>query len=847
MDKKTLTELDYYRIRDQIAGLCKSEEGKESLLEREPLSNPSEYESLKNLSREWSVCFSSPRDVSLKAWPPVAPLFSILKTAGARLEVQELYALGLFCQHAREVKEKIAGSKEELGLKSLDENAQKIPDLSAAEEEIFKVVDKDGSLKDLRELREIKAAMQAIRREIEGAFKKLLSDPALARSLESTLPVMRNDRQVLAVKSSERGKIKGIIHELSNSGQTVFIEPEEAVRLNNDLVQKEYELESAVRKILEEATARLMESAAAFEEALPIMVRLDATQAAARWGAESDSTYALSASDGEPPLLLQARHPLLKDKAVPIDIRFMDGKRVLIITGANTGGKTVAIKTFALFCMLNQAGFPIPAAEGSRLPCFDAVYADIGDEQSIDASLSTFSAHMKNIALALSQATRKSLVLLDELGSGTDPLEGSAIAMAALDSLIDRGSFVLVTTHHGVLKNYGWTNPVCSNASVEFDMDALKPTYRLVMGIPGESHALEIAERSGMKKEIVQKARGYIQSQAADVSALIKGLNQKHLELDRLMQEQLEREEKLDERALKNEEKEIKLRRREHDFKAAQSKEEAAFLRESRRKLENLIRELKEGEVTREKTLAVKQFKEDLAAAEKVHSDILQAEEENLLRDEEKFEKKKNSHKSNKPTKGKTKNSEALKTATPTLARREIVEEAAKKFEEGAKVHSFATGAEGVLLRKEKGGEWLVQFGSLKIKAKEKDLRLDQNAAAKAIPSWQYVVAGSDSSTASGGSKSGGYRGAGAAGSMERPAYELRLLGLRADEAVKALERQIDLCVLNGLDHFSVIHGKGTGALKEAVQKYLKAAPAVQDFSFAPAEDGGEGKTYVKL
>ena len=838
MDKKTLTELDYYRIRDQIAGLCKSEEGKTQLLAREPFTNPSEYESLKNLSREWAVCFSSSRDISLKAWPPVVPLFSTLRTNGARLELDELYALGLFCQHAREVKEKIAASKDALGLKNLDSFAQKIPDLSGAENEIFKVVDKDGSLKDLRELREIKAAMQAIRREIEGAFKKLLSDPVLARSLESTLPVMRNDRQTLAVKTGERSKVKGIIHELSNSGQTVFIEPEEAVRLNNDLVQKEYELESAVRKILEETTARLMESAAAFEEALPIMVRLDATQAAARWGAESNSTYALSATDGEPPLLLQARHPLLKDKAVPIDIRFMDGKRVLIITGANTGGKTVAIKTFALFCMLNQAGFPIPAAEGSRLPCFDAVYADIGDEQSIDASLSTFSAHMKNIALALSQATRKSLVLLDELGSGTDPLEGSAIAMAALDSLIDRGSFVLVTTHHGVLKNYGWTNPVCSNASVEFDMDALKPTYRLVMGIPGESHALEIAERSGMAAELVQKARGYIQSQAADVSALIKGLNQKHLELDRLMQEQLEREEKLDERALKNEEKEIKLRRREHDFKAAQSKEEAAFLRESRRKLENLIRELKEGEVTREKTLAAKQFKEDLAAAEKVHSDILQAEEENLLRDEEKFEKKKNSHKSNKIKKGRTKNSDALKSATPTLARREIVEETAKKFEEGAKVRSLATGAEGVLLRKEKGGEWLVQFGSLKIKAKEKDLRLDQNTAAKAIPSWQYVVAGVET---------GSRPKTGAAGSMERPAYELRLLGLRADEAVKALERQIDLCVLNGLDHFSVIHGKGTGALKEAVQKYLKAAPAVQDFSFAPAEDGGEGKTYVKL
>lgn len=839
MDQKTLTELDYYRIREKIAGLCKSEEGKASLLAREPFSREAECEALKNLSREWSVCFSSSRDISLKAWPPVAPLFSILKAAGARLELDGLYALGLFCQNAREVKEKISAAKDELGLKRLCESAQKIPDLSAAEAEIFKVVDKDGLLKDLPVLREIKGAMQKIRREIEGSFKKIISDPALSRSLESTLPVVRNDRQVLAVKSSERSKIKGIVHELSNSGQTVFIEPEEAVRLNNDFVQKEFELESAVRKILEETTARLAESAALFEEALPTMVRLDTTQAAARWGMENSCVYALGAKEGEPPLLAQARHPLLKDKAVPIDIRFMDAKRVLIITGANTGGKTVAIKTFALFCMMNQAGFAIPAAEGSRLPCFDSVYADIGDEQSIDASLSTFSAHMKNIARAVNEATEKSLVLLDELGSGTDPLEGSAIAMAVLDRLIERGSFVLVTTHHGVLKNYGWTNPVCSNASVEFDAESLRPTYRLVMGIPGESHALEIAERSGMAAELVQKARGYIQSQAADVSALIKGLNQKHLELDRLMQEQKAREERLEAVALKNEEKEIKLRRREHDFKAAQSKEEAAFLRESRRKLENLIRELKEGEVTREKTLAAKKFKEELAAAEKVHSEILEAEEANLLRDEEKFEKKKNSHKSNKPTKARTKNSEALKTATPTLAARKVLEEAAPVFEEGAKVHSLATGAEGVLLRKEKGGEWLVQFGALKIKAKEKELRLDQNAAAaRQIPSWQYVA---------GGAGTGSSPKMGAAGSMDKPAYELRLLGMRADEAVKALERQIDLCVLNGLDHFSVIHGKGTGALKDAVQKYLKAAPAVQGFSFAPAEDGGEGKTYVKL
>ena len=720
MDTKTLAELDYFRIREKISGFCASEEGRAGLLAREPFAAAGEFGRLKDMSREWTALLSSSGDFSVKSWPPVQALVPVIKTSGARLEVHELYALGLFCQSERLAKEKISSAKNEFNLRSLDQAVQKLPDLAAAEDEIFKVVDKDGSLKDLRELREIKAAIQKIRRDIEGAFKKIVSDPLLSRALESTLPVVRSDRQVLAVKSSERSKVKGIVHELSNSGQTVFIEPEEAVRLNNDLVQKEFELESAVRKILAETTARLKEDSPAFEEALPLMALLDGSQAAARWGMENSASFALDCKDGEPPLLLGARHPLLKEKAVPIDIRFIEGKRVLVLTGANTGGKTVAIKTFALFCALNQSGFPIPAAEGSRLPCFDSIYADIGDEQSIDASLSTFSAHMKRISDALKNAGKNSLVLLDELGSGTDPLEGSAIAMAVLDRLIEKGSFVLVTTHHGALKNYGWTNPVCLNASVEFDAASLRPTYRLVMGVPGESHALEIASRSGMPEEDVQKARSYIQSQAADVSQLIKGLNQKHLELDRLMEEAARREERLDQAALKNEEKEMKLRRREHDFKAAQSKEESAFLRESRRELENLIRRLKEGEVTREKTLAAKDFKEKLAAAEKIHSDILQAEEANLLRDEEKFEKKKSSHKSNKISKARTKNSEALKTATPTLAPRKILEEAAPVFEEGGKVRSIATGAEGLLLRKEKNGEWLVQFGSLKIKAKEK-------------------------------------------------------------------------------------------------------------------------------
>ncbi len=831
MDRKTLGELDYYRIRDEIAGFCVSEEGKASLLCRDPFSSVSDFEELKKLSREWFVCFGSGAGISLKSWPAIREYIPVIKATGATLSVEQLYAMGIFCMNAREITESIVSCEEDLNLKRLAALVRGIPDLSGAENEIFKIIDKNGGMKDLPELRELKSSIQNIRRETDNAFKKFTSGSAYASVLESTLPVVRADRQVLAVKSSERSKIKGIIHEVSNSGRTVFIEPDEVVRLNNDLIQKEFELEQAARKILTELTGRLSEYAAAFSGALEIMIRLDTTASPARWGLEHNCIFAQNCLDETtPPLLLQARHPLLKEKAVPIDIKFLSAKRILIITGPNTGGKTVAIKTFALFAMLNQSGFPLPASEGSCLPVFDSVYADIGDEQSIDASLSTFSAHMKNIAAALNQACEKSLVLLDELGSGTDPLEGSAIAMAALDELIARGSFVLVTTHHGVLKNYGWTNPVCENASVEFDTSSLRPTYRLVMGIPGESHALEIAENSGIPSDLVKKARGYIQSQAADVSALIKGLNQKHSELDSLLRKMKEREESVMARALKNEETEIRLRRREHDLKVAQNKEESNFLRDSRRKLENLVRELKEGEITRAKTLAVKEFKENLAASEKIHSEILDAEENNLLRDEEKLEEKKNSHKSNKVKKGRVKNSEALKKASPTLKNREKCDKDIPLFLEGAKVFSIATGAEGILIRKEKGDKWTVQFGALKIQACEKDLRLAEKQEALKVSAWQYTPSAGGEGQRS-----------------EQPVYELRLLGFRTDEALAALQKQIDLCVIHGLNNFSVIHGKGTGALQKAVQDYLEKSPAVKEFSFAPAEDGGFGKTYVLL
>lgn len=842
MNSKTLEDIDFYRIRNQVAQYCVSEEGKQLLLEREPLTDSQQIEFLKNCSREWTKYCAVSSGSPVSYWEPVNPLFPIIKTNGASLTLEQIKALGHFCLSVKKVKKCVESKTVELNLKVLTAETEKLPDLDETEKKIFRIITEDGELRDLPEISAIRKQIASLNSKIKTVMQQIISDSKYSAILESNVPVLRNGRQVLAVKASQQNRLPGIIHEISQSAQTVYVEPEEAVLCSNELIQKENELQQVIKRILTELTTALQPSIPDLKKALPLMKLFDVTLAAARWGIEKNCIYAVPCKE-EPPFLIGARHPLLGEKAVPIDIRFMSGKRILIITGPNTGGKTVTLKTFSLLSMLNQAGFPISATEGTRLPVFSDVYADIGDSQSLDMSLSTFSGHMKNIAEAVDNAKSDSLVLLDELGSGTDPQEGTAISMAVLDELIKRQSFVLVTTHQGILKNYGYTNQFCVNASVEFNQDTLTPSYHLLMGVPGESHALDVAEKSGLNKAICGAARNYIATEQADVSALIRGLNRKHVELNKIQKEASRKEAEYEEKLDRLKQKEIDLRKKEHQLKAGKQQELNDFLIHSRRQLENLVRTLKEGEITREKTLSVKQYISDLEKDTKRLDEKFEAEEEKLIRDEEEFNKQLQKRKhpgSNKKTKKKMSNAEALKYATVTEYQSEIKpavkEETPLLFEPGAIVKAGVSQTEGVLINLERKGLWLVQFGSLKMSVKQKDLRLvsGKPAGNKASVSLEL----------SGASVGGNYI---IEKTEERPVYELRILGMYAEEAVKALEHQIDLCALNNFPHFSVIHGKGDGVLKQVVTDYLSHCPIVQSFEFAPAEDGGAGKTYVTL
>lgn len=843
MNTKALNEIDYFRIRDEVAGYCVSEEAKEILLKKEPLTNHKEIEHLKNMSREWVEYLHTTHSSPLSGWEPIHSLYAIIKTKGAALTLEQVHFLGQFVLSVRKVKEGIEFHKVDLKLKLLPEETDKLPDMEETEKKIFRIITTDGELRDLPEISAIRKSIASLNAKIKTIMQGFTSDQKLSTVLESNVPVLRNGRQVLAVKSNQQNRIPGIIHEVSQSAQTVYIEPEAAVRCSNELIQKEHELQQVIKRILTELTLSLQPSIPDFKTALPIMELLDQTLAAARWGNEHNCVYALPCA-GVPPLLSQARHPLLGDKAVPIDIRFMTGKNILIITGPNTGGKTVSLKTFALFAMLNQTGFPIPAGEGSRLPVFTDIYADIGDDQSLDQSLSTFSGHMKNIAQAVNKANSTTLVLLDELGSGTDPQEGTAISMAVLDKLIEEKAFVLVTTHQGILKNYGYTNPACINASVEFDTNTLSPSYHLLMGVPGESHALDIAQKNGLPTAIVKAARNYIATEQADVSALIRGLNRKHIELNKVQKAAESEKKQVLEKSFRLKEKELELRKKEHNLKEGKQQELNDFLIHSRRQLENLVRTLKEGEVTREKTLAVKQFISELEADTKRFEQKFEEEEVKLVKAEEEFAKEIAKQKtvpaSNKKTKKKMSNAEALKTATSNF-QGQVGERGSDNnveplvFKEGAFVIAGNNQNQGVLVKEERKGVWQVQFGSLKMSMKQKDLKLIRKSE-NLSPSVSYELAGYDAGTDFIVEKD-----------TPRPVFELRLLGMHADEAIKALERQIDLCVLNNFLHFSVIHGKGDGVLQQAVKDYLSNCPVVKEFNFAPAEDGGAGKTYVLL
>jgi MutS2 family protein len=666
----------------------------------------------------------------------------------------------------------------------------------AVEEAVAACIGEDGQVLDraspkLAQLRTRIRTLQARARErLEAALRA-----AAARNyLQEVLITVRNGRYVVPVKQEHRHDVPGIVHDTSASGATVFVEPMAVVELNNEISAAKAEEEREVARILGELSRRVGEAADGLLESINALAELDLAVAKARLARHMRAERPKMNEDGW--ISIRAgRHPLLSGPVVPVDVWVGRDFRVLVITGPNTGGKTVTLKTIGLFCLMAQAGLFVPAAPGTELSVFRGVFADIGDEQSIEQNLSTFSAHMANIVEMLKMVDRRCLVLLDELGAGTDPQEGAALAMALLEHLQQVGAVVVATTHHSELKAFVHSRPGMENASMEFDPETLAPTYRLQMGLPGRSNALEIAARLGLPQSILERARGqFLRHENTRVEELLRSLQEaaRAAEEERRQAERLRAEAERIKAEWEAKHRELQERRRE--LLASAQREAKEIVRAARQEAEAIIAELRR----RQDEAGVKEARAGLARLAARLAALEAAEAEPDL---------------------------AAPPGTAPAVRPLRVGDTVlvKSIRQPGRLHSGPDAQ----------GQWTVIMGNMRLVVPEHDLvPLAEEKAAPAVaqgavpPSVRLDVAAAKRASVS---------------------PEVHLRGMTVDEALGALEKYLDDALLAGLDKVRVVHGKGTGALRQAVHGYLRAHPRVKKFYFAEPAAGGHGVTVAEL
>jgi DNA mismatch repair protein MutS2 len=647
-----------------------------------------------------------------------------------------------------------------------------------------------------------------LRRQVRGTHDRLMSrlqryltDSSTASKLQEAVITQRDGRYVIPLRAEFKGQVKAIVHDQSSTGATLFVEPLAVVELNNAYREAQIAERDEVRRILAELSGQVGLLAGEIVPGVAALAELDLAFAKAKYadaiGANEPLLHKMTGKqlptpNDQPSIqLIHARHPLLDpETVVPISIDADPGTFALVITGPNTGGKTVTLKTVGLLAVMAQSGLHIPAQSGSELPCFQAIYADIGDEQSIEQSLSTFSGHITNIVHILKKADRRSLVILDELGAGTDPQEGAALARAILACLLAQGITTFVATHYPELKTFAHTTPGVVNASLEFNVQTLRPTYKLTIGLPGRSNALAIAQRLGLPQEIIDAAKSEI--------------NPDDLRADKLIGD-IHRQRKV---AFKESEKaeraRSEARRLEH-----QLSERLEMIEEERQKVLELARA--EGELEVEVLKAqLKTLKEELKKARQP-LEALEAIEEKIEVVVEQVEKK--------AKKQKTKREKPASTFNRPLSI-------------GEKVILKNLGTEGVITSLSKD-EAEVQAGSLHMRVSLEELKR-KDEEIEPSKEKRVISEKSDSSTRHSSLSSS-------------PGMELDLRGQRAEDALDMLDRYLEKAYMTGLPFVRIIHGKGTGKLRQEVRAALKDHPQVDSFEEGGPKEGGEGVTVVKL
>lgn len=741
--------------------------------------------------------------VSSMAQPPLGGIKDIRESIkkvglGAVLAPDELLDILTTMYAMREMKRFFKELEAEAPI--LKNWARSLEILGQLEKDLEHIVDEHGNLRDDAsvELKRIRREIRSSQAKIKDHLAGLLHNNEYQKYFQEAIVTMRGDRYVLPVKQEYRQHFPGIVHDQSATGSTLFIEPMAVVNLNNDIKQLTAAERHEVERILRAASQKIRKNDSQLMDNCEIMAEVDFAFAKANLAYEMKATEPVLNEAGVTKLM-SARHPLLPaDKVVPIDITIGDSYSMLLVTGPNTGGKTVSMKTFGLLVLMAQSGLFLPVESGSEIAVYSNIYADIGDEQSIEQSLSTFSAHMTHLVSILDKVEPEDLVLLDELGAGTDPEEGAALAMAILERLLTIKATVLATTHYSELKTFAFGREGIENACVEFDVATLRPTYRLLIGIPGASNAFAISRRLGLSESLIIRAKQLIQADHAQFEQVINQLEKEKMLYEQMnadIETRLRRAEQMEAKA---EAMRVELNQKKADILRRAKDEGAALVRRMRRESEEVISQLKEqfnDQGIQKRQAAIQAARDQInEAAGKVRPGIVSVK--------------------------------AFRKAVDL-----------KTLEPGDIIYVTKLDQKGTVLSI-RGKELEVQLGSLKTNVKAKDCKFVEKAP-KEKPSAN-VARGAK------GSRSGS-RGGSFLAKTQEAHRDIDIRGMMVDEAEVVLGKFLDDSVMAGLSNVLIIHGKGTGALRKGVHAYLKRHRNVASFNFADMSEGGTGATLVEL
>lgn len=783
--KRALKTLEFDKVRAQVAKFCTSSLGSAQLDVLEPSII---FDEVVRLLDEMDEGLSLLR---VRGNVPMGGIFDVRGHAkraqiGGMLSPIELMEIASTIRASRVLRQffEAVEETEDINIPYFIERKQAIPILTALEHEIIACIDDNGAVLDSAsiQLRTIRQQLRSQENRVREKLDGYIRGKNASKMLSDTIITIRNDRFVIPVKQEYRGNYGGIVHDQSSSGQTLFIEPAAIVQANNEIRQLKMNENEEIERILLMLSLEVQTVAHDLFGVVQILGEIDVILAKAKYGQANNCTKPVVNEKGMI-RLVKARHPLLNiEEAVANTIEFGDDITAIVITGPNTGGKTVTLKTIGLCTLMAQAGVPIPVLDGSEIAVFDQIFADIGDEQSIEQSLSTFSSHMVNIVDILSKFDELSLVLFDELGAGTDPQEGAALAISILDEVHGRGARVMATTHYPELKAYGFNRPGVANASVEFDVESLSPTYKLLIGVPGRSNAFEISKRLGLPAHIIKHAQSFTGTDRHEVESMIASLetSRKKSEKDAEQSAELRIEsekirEDLTNQLQQHEDQKDKLEQKAKD-KARKIVEEA------KRQAEGIIAELRS----------------------------MQKNAQYVVKDHELIDVRKR-----------------LEKAAPentVLKKQQQIKEREKTLTQGDEVKVLSYGQKGILLDKVSSTQWTVQIGILKMKIDESDLQYIKPEKQKQTFAMTHVK-----------------------GRDTYVKLELDLRGERYDDAVLRAEKYIDDAVLSNYNQVSIIHGKGTGALRQGIQQFLKKHSRVKSYRFGESSEGGHGVTIVEL